>query len=127
MDGSGGWDTTPYLALESGNTISVPLPRAWTAAGGCAVIRLCVSEFTEGREERSIYTLTGRLQYAGRESGGAMAEEYEDKLPALIMAVTESDVYKRQVGDSAKYGYDLYYYSKGTVFNDGESDKVRCV
>jgi lysophospholipase L1-like esterase len=90
VDGSGGWDTTPYLALESGNTISVPLPRAWTAAGGCAVIRLCVSEFTEGREERSIYTLTGRLQYAGRESGGAMAEEYEDKLPALIMAVTES-------------------------------------
>ena len=90
VDGSGGWDTTPYLALESGNTISVPLPRAWTAAGGCAVIRLCVSEFTEGREERSIYTLTGRLQYAGRESGGAMAEEYEDKLPALIVAVTES-------------------------------------
>ena len=90
VDGSGGWDTTPYLALESGNTISVPLPRAWTAAGGCAVIRLCVSEFTEGREERSIYTLTGRLQYAGRESGGAMAEEYEDKLPALIMAVTKS-------------------------------------
>lgn len=90
VDGSGGWDTTPYLALESGNTISVPLPRAWTAAGGCAVIRLCVSEFTEGREERSIYTLTGRLQYAGRESGGAMAEEYEDKLPALIKAVTES-------------------------------------
>lgn len=90
VDGSGGWDTTPYLALESGNTISVPLPRAWTAAGGCAVIRLCVSEFTEGKEERSIYTLTGRLQYAGRESGGAMAEEYEDKLPALIMAVTES-------------------------------------
>ena len=90
VDGSGGWDTTPYLALESGNTISVPLPRAWTAAGGCAVIRLCVSEFTEGREEHSIYTLTGRLQYAGRESGGAMAEEYEDKLPALIMAVTES-------------------------------------
>ena len=90
VDGSGGWDTTPYLALESGNTISVPLPRAWTAAGGCAVIRLCVSEFTEGREERSIYTLTGRLQYAGRESRGAMAEEYEDKLPALIMAVTES-------------------------------------
>ena len=90
VDGSGGWDTTPYLALESGNTISVPLPRAWTAAGGCAVIRLCVSEFTEGREERSIYTLTGRLQYAGRDSGGAMAEEYEDKLPALIMAVTES-------------------------------------
>ena len=90
VDGSGGWDTTPYLALESGDTISVPLSRAWTAAGGCAVIRLCVSEFTEGREERSIYTLTGRLQYAGRESGGAMAEEYEDKLPALIMAVTES-------------------------------------
>ena len=90
VDGSGGWDTTPYLALESGNTISVPLPRAWTAAGGCAVIRLCVSEFTEGKEERSIYTLTGRLQYAGRESGGAMAEEYEDKLPALIKAVTES-------------------------------------
>ena len=39
VDGSGGWDTTPYLALES---------------------------------------------------GGAMTEEYEDKLPALIKAVTES-------------------------------------
>ena len=39
VDGSGGWDTTPYLALES---------------------------------------------------GGAMTEEYEDKLPALIVAVTES-------------------------------------
>lgn len=90
VDGSGGWDTTPYLALESGDTISVPLPRAWTAAGGCAVIRLCVSEFTEGREERSIYTLTGRLQYAGRESGGAMAEKYEEKIPALIMAVSEA-------------------------------------
>lgn len=42
-------------------------------------------------------------------------------------AIRNEDLTPKQaltVGDSAKYGYDLYYYSKGTVFNDGESDKV---
>lgn len=42
-------------------------------------------------------------------------------------AIRNEDLTPKQaltIGDSAKYGYDLYYYSKGTVFNDGESDKV---
>ena len=42
-------------------------------------------------------------------------------------AIRNEDLTPKQaltVGNSAKYGYDLYYYSKGTVFNDGESDKV---
>lgn len=42
-------------------------------------------------------------------------------------AIRNEDLTPKQAltaGDSAKYGYDLYYYSKGTVFNDGESDKV---
>jgi len=90
VDGAGGWDTTRYLPLESGNTLTVPLPRAWTAAGGCAAIRLCVSEFVSGEEEHTLYTLTGRLQFANRESGGAMAAAYEEKLPALIQAVSVS-------------------------------------
>ena len=30
----------------------------------------------------------------------------------------------RTTEESAKYGYDLYYYEKGTVFNDGESNMV---
>lgn len=90
VDGAGGWDTTQYLTPSADKTIVVSLPRAWTAAGGCGVIRLCVSEFLDGAEERSLYTLTGRLQFAGRENGGACAAAYETKLPVLIEEVTEA-------------------------------------
>ena len=90
VDGAGGWDTTQYLTPSADKTIAVSLPRAWTAAGGCGVIRLCVSEFLDGAEERSLYTLTGRLQFAGRENGGACAAAYETKLPVLIEEVTEA-------------------------------------
>ena len=51
VDGAGGWDTTQYLTPSADKTIAVSLPRAWTAAGGCGVIRLCVSEFLDGAEE----------------------------------------------------------------------------
>ena len=90
VDGAGGWDTTQYLTPSADKTIAVSLPRAWTAAGGCGVIRLCVSEFLDGAEERSLYTLTGRLQFAGRENGGACAAAYETKLPVLIEEMTEA-------------------------------------
>ena len=31
---------------------------------------------------------------------------------------------KRLIQTSSEYGYDLYFYQRGTVFNDGESDMV---
>lgn len=84
VDGGGGWDTTDYITPVD-NSLSILLPEAWTAAGGCGTIRLQVSELgADNVEELIVYTLTGRLLFADRDSGEPMETAYEKGLSGLI-------------------------------------------
>lgn len=84
VDGGGGWDTTDHIALTE-NRLSVLLPAAWTAAGGCGTIRLQICQLdADSQEELILYTFPGRLLFADRDTGEPMAWEYEKGLSGLI-------------------------------------------
>lgn len=90
IDGAGGGDSTEFLTLE-GSTLSVDIPAAWTAAGGCGTLRLCAVVLDEdNNEEQIVYTLTGRLLYASRDEGIPMETEYEKGLSALISGTMDA-------------------------------------
>lgn len=90
VDGGGGWDTTDHIALMD-DSLSILLPVAWTAAGGCGVIRLQVSELdADNNEELIVYTFAGRLLFADRDTGEPMSSEYEKGLSGLIEDVHDA-------------------------------------
>ena len=90
VDGGGGWDTTDHITLVE-SSLSVFLPMAWTAAGGCGVIRLQISELdADNNEEFILYTFTGRLLFADRDTGEPMSAEYEKGLSGLIEDVHDA-------------------------------------
>ncbi len=62
VDCMGGYDKTPPLALADG-TITAPVPLAWTQHGGVITLRLVC-----GRQGQTVYTLEGRLRFAGRQT-----------------------------------------------------------
>ena len=96
VDGNGQMDTTETFSLpaegtqedgenEAGTEVSVLLPRAWTKAGGIAEIRLAVSVLAEdGQELMTLYTLTGRLRFAARDTGIIGEREFAHGLTELI-------------------------------------------
>ena len=84
IDGGGGGDSTDFIDIDEG-TISVFLPAAWTAAGGCGTLRLCAVELDEeNSEEQVVYSLEARLLFASRDDGAPMERRYEKGLSALI-------------------------------------------
>ncbi len=96
VDGNGQMDTTETFSLpaegteedgenEAGTEVSFLLPRAWTKAGGIAEIRLAVSVLAEdGQELMTLYTLTGRLRFAARDTGIIGEREFAHGLTELI-------------------------------------------
>ena len=99
VDGGGGWDTTDHIALTE-NRLSVLLPAAWTAAGGCGTIRLQICQLdADSQEELILYTFPGRLLFADRDTGEPMAWEYEKGLSGLI-----ADTHSAAAGADAAAG-----------------------
>lgn len=61
---------TPVLEA-SGGTVSYPIPKDWTRAGGMGEARLCAMLLDEQKQERQyIYTQTGRIYFSSQEDGG---------------------------------------------------------
>ena len=84
VDGAGGYDTTDFVALENSQA-SCLLPGNWTGAGSTGTIRLCaVILGADNTEEQVVYTLSGRLKFAPRDTGTPMETEYEKGLSGLI-------------------------------------------
>ena len=84
IDGGGGGDSTDFIDMDE-DTVSVYLPAAWTAAGGCGTLRLCAVDLdAENREEQVVYSLAARLLFASREEGIPMERRNEKGLSALI-------------------------------------------
>ena len=84
VDGAGGYDTTDFVALENSQA-SCLLPGNWTGAGSTGTIRLCaVILGADNTEEQVVYTLSGRLKFASRDTGAPMETEYEKGLSGLI-------------------------------------------
>ena len=86
VDGVGAFDTTGFLPI-SGNLVTVPLPAAWTSAGGMGEIRLAAAQLDEMGlpEQQVVYSAVGYLYFDSREGGNAAArEEREQGLSALI-------------------------------------------
>ncbi len=99
VDGGGGWDTTDHIELTE-NRLSVLLPAAWTAAGGCGTIRLQICQLdADSQEELILYTFPGRLLFADRDTGEPMAWEYEKGLSGLI-----ADTHSAAAGADAAAG-----------------------
>ena len=84
VDGAGGYDTTDFVVLENSQA-SCLLPGNWTGAGSTGTIRLCaVILGADNTEEQVVYTLSGRLKFASRDTGAPMETEYEKGLSGLI-------------------------------------------
>jgi hypothetical protein len=71
VDGMNGYDTTDIMTLAEGETtITVPLIRAWTQAGGTGEIHLVVSQMDDSAQEQlTLYTLVGRVYFENRNTG----------------------------------------------------------
>ena len=83
VDGAGRMDLTGELTPSEG-CVGVPLPRAWTAAGGCAVIRLVATAPDVDGEEQAVYSAEGRLRFDGRDNAGEIEEAVGPGLLELI-------------------------------------------
>lgn len=86
VDGEGGFDTTDFLALNDGEAV-LPLPIAWTAAGGLAELRLAAAlPGTVGMPlEAAAYTPVAYLYFESRTDEPAAWQEFPNRgLSALI-------------------------------------------
>lgn len=86
VDGAGAFDTTAFLE-RSGETVTVPLPGAWTAAGGLAEIRLAAAvPAAPGLPEEIVaYSPVGYLYFDSRTGEPAAWREFPNRgLSALI-------------------------------------------
>lgn len=113
VDGNGQMDTTETFSLpaegtqedgenELGTEVSVLLPRAWTKAGGIAEIRLAVSVLAkDGQELMTLYTLTGRLRFAARDTGIIGEREFAHGLTELIEESKEQNQNAREAAGLA--------------------------
>ncbi len=71
VDGMQAFYTGDWLTVTD-NTVSLLLPKAWTAAGGIGEIRLAaVLEGDTAASSQTIYSNVGRLCFTGR-NGGSM-------------------------------------------------------
>ncbi len=86
IDGAGAFDTTPFLEVDS-QTVTVPLPFAWTMAGGLAEIRLAAATTAgEGLPETVVtYSPVGYLYFDSRDGEPAVWRDFPGRgLSALI-------------------------------------------
>lgn len=86
VDGVGAFDTTEFLPRTT-NTVSVPLPVAWTAAGGLAEIRLAAATVSaDGLPEKTVaYSPVGYLYFESRTGEPVAWREFQNRgLSALI-------------------------------------------
>lgn len=87
VDGVGAFDTTEFLPRTT-NTVSVPLPVAWTAAGGLAEIRLAAAIVSaDGLLEKTVvYSPVGYLYFESRAGEPPAWREFQNRgLSALIV------------------------------------------
>lgn len=104
VDGTGAFDTTGFLPI-AGNLVTVPLPAAWTAAGGMGEIRLAAAELDEQGlpEQTVVYSGVAYLYFDSREGGNAaVREEMEGGLSALIADTQRAAANAQETADELR-------------------------
>ena len=115
VDGAGGYDTTDFVALENSQA-SCLLPGNWTGAGSTGTIRLCaVILGADNTEEQVVYTLSGRLKFAPRDTGTPMETEYETGLSGLIADTKDAADAANQAAADAETAADAAQAVADTV------------
>lgn len=115
VDGAGGYDTTDFVALENSQA-SCLLPGNWTGAGSTGTIRLCaVILGADNTEEQVVYTLSGRLKFAPRDTGTPMETEYEKGLSGLIADTKDAADAANQAAADAETAADAAQAVADTV------------
>ena len=64
LDGAGGYVSSGLLPLDDQGVVGFLLPAAFTQAGGELLVRLVVSELTDGTEVATTHSFDGRLYFA---------------------------------------------------------------
>lgn len=101
VDVAGQFDTTEFVEVSGGQADCL-LPEGWTRMGGTGVIRLCAVVLAEdGTEEQVVFTLSGRLKYASRDSGTPMEKEYQRGLSSLIQGAEDATDTANQAASNA--------------------------
>ena len=90
IDSMGGYDKTEPLPPADGQLVA-PVPLAWTQHGGVITLRLVCQ-----REGQTVYTLEGRLRFAGRPTAtrrvdSLLKTEIQQTLDAAREAVVEAE------------------------------------
>ena len=115
VDGAGGYDTTDFVVLENSQA-SCLLPGNWTGAGSTGTIRLCaVILGADNTEEQVVYTLSGRLKFAPRDTGTPMETEYEKGLSGLIADTKDAADAANQAAADAETAADAAQAVADTV------------
>ena len=115
VDGAGGYDTTDFVALENSQA-SCLLPGNWTGAGSTGTIRLCaVILGADNTEEQVVYTLSGRLKFAPRDTGTPMETENEKGLSGLIADTKDAADAANQAAADAETAADAAQAVADTV------------
>lgn len=101
VDVTGQFDTTEFVEVADNQTGCL-LPENWTRMGGTGEIRLSAVVLAEdGTEEQLVYTLSGHLKYASRDSGTPMEGGYRQGLSSLIQRAENAADAAGQAAQSA--------------------------
>lgn len=100
IDGMNTFDTTDFLTVSSSGTITVPLIRSWTKAGGAGEARLVISKLNEAMsEELILYTLVGHVYFESKDGCDEQEDDAVRGLTTLIVGVrqAQSSAYQSSV------------------------------
>lgn len=100
IDGMNTFDTTDVLTVSAADTITVPLIRAWTKAGGAGEARLVISKLNETMsEELILYTLTAHVYFESKDDCESQEDDAVRGLTSLIASVrqAQSSAYQMSV------------------------------